>query len=106
MSLKSAEMIKMSFLRFQIWAAQIDPSSGGKHQAIDFLMIVNIVCSLSTVGDIDVIVLPLNQAFFVEIKRLLRGVCDIGRGENDLQCAPRFSFFRPELNFLTFNPGL
>jgi len=82
-----------------------DPMLRWKDDARELLEIGNVVCGPYTAADLDVVVVPFQQSFLIEVQRLL---CTVGRyicWEADLQTTPRFARFLPRLDLFGFNAG-
>src|SRR6266849_10303451 len=82
-----------------------DPMLRRKDDARELLEIGDVVCGTYIAADLDVVVVPLQQSFPIEVECLL---CTVGRyirGEADFQTTPRFACFLPRLDFFGFNAG-
>ena len=83
-----------------------DPMLHRKDDARELLKVGDVVCGPYATADLDVVVVPLQQSFPIEVQRLL---CTVGRdirGEADFQTTPRFACFLPRLDFFGSTPGL
>jgi len=59
----------------------------------------DVVCARCAAADLDVVVVPLQQAVLIEVEGLLRTVGRNIRGESDFETAPRLPCLLPRLDF-------
>src|ERR1700686_4892639 len=82
-----------------------DPMLRWKDDARELLEIGSVVCGSYSAADLDVVVVPFQQSFLIEVQRLF---CTVGRdirGKADFQTTPRLARFFPGLDFFGFNAG-
>src|ERR1700682_340413 len=72
-----------------------DPMLRRKDDARELLEIGDVVSGPYTAADLDVVVVPLQQSFLIEVQHLLCTVGRYMRGEVDVQTTPRFACFLP-----------
>jgi hypothetical protein len=82
-----------------------DPMLHRKDDSKQLLKVGDVVCGSYAAADLDVVVVPLQQSFVIEVQRLLSTVGRDIRGKADLQTTPRFACFLPGLDFFGINAG-